>query len=156
MTGGRLVLALVLGGSALVVLVLGLDRLAERRRFMGEIERLREELYRARVGADRCRSSLTTSEAALHDLTATIDSMRSRVDSFETLGDGKVPAERYEEYLELFDSYNDSVASWEIRSQRLREAEASCRAVIERHNAIRDTIEGVLRDAGIEGPSDPS
>jgi hypothetical protein len=82
-------------------------------------------------------------------LTATIDSLRERVDSFEALGDGQVPASRYDEYLTIFDSYNDSVAAWEIRSERLRTAEASCRSVIESHNALSDSIQRFLRDEGL-------
>jgi hypothetical protein len=102
---------------------------------------MREDLYRARVASDRCRSSLVTSESSLLTLTETIDSLRARVDSFEALGDGQVPADRYDEYLTVFDSYNDSVSAWETRSERLRTAEASCRSVIESHNALSDSIQ---------------
>ena len=110
----------------------------------------RDELYRARLSADRCRSSLQTSEASLLGLGLTIDSLRSRVDSFEALDGRGVPAGRYEEYLEIFDSYNDSVAVWEGRERRLRSAEVSCRSTIEAHNALSDSLQAVLSAAGIE------
>jgi len=116
----------------------------DAQQFNDEMERLRNELYRARASSDRCRSSLSTSEALLHDLTATIDSLRARVDSFEALGGGQVPGDDYEEYLGVFDTYNDSVASWEIRSDRLREAESACRESIEEHNALRDSIQTII------------
>ena len=123
----------------------------ENQRITTEINRLREELYRARATSDRCRRTLVTSESSLLTLTATIDSLRDRVDSFEALGDGQVPSNRYDEYLTIFDSYNDSVSSWETRSERLRTSEASCRSVIERHNALSDSIQQFLLDAGIAG-----
>lgn len=130
--------------SSLTVLIIGAGRFMEAQRFSDEMERLRNELYRARVASDRCRTSLTTSEALLHDLTTTIDSLRARVDSFEALGSGQVPADDYEAYLGVFDTYNDSVASWEIRSQRLQDAEVACRESIEEHNALRDSIQAII------------
>lgn len=137
--------------SASVLLFVGAQRMIESQRLTARIERMREDLYRARVASDRCRSSLMTSESSLLTLTATIDSLRARVDSFEALGNGQVPAQRYDEYLTIFDSYNDSVAAWETRSERLRTVEASCRTVIESHNALSDSIQQVLQNAGITG-----
>lgn len=134
--------------SATALLFIGARRLVESQRLTAEVNRMREDLYRARVASDRCRGSLVTSESSLLTLTATIDSLRARVDSFEALGNGRVPADRYDEYLTIFDSYNDSVTAWETRSERLRTAEASCRAVIESHNALSDSIQEVLREAG--------
>lgn len=151
MSPGRLALVLVLLGSAVSLLFLGTRRLIDGQRTRARVTRLRDDLYRARVASDRCRSSLVTSESSLLALTVTIDSMRERVDSFEALGEGRVPANRYDEYLEMFDNYNDSVSSWETRSERLRVAEASCRSMIERHNALSDSIQVALRDAGIGG-----
>ena len=145
----KILIGVALAVSTLAVLILGAQRFMDQRRTAAKIERLREELYRARVSSERCRGSLRASEGSLQKLTGTIDSMRSRVDSFEALGGGRVPAERYDEYLEIFDSYNDSVAAWEVRSERLRTAEASCRAVIEEHNALSDSIQAILEGAGI-------
>jgi len=146
----RLAFAIALMLSAVVVLFLSARRVIETRRVSAEVTRLREELYRARVASDRCRSSLMTSESSLLTLTGVIDSMRSRVDSFEALGRGRVPRDRYDEYLGVFEAYNDSVAAWETRSERLRAAEASCRETIEYHNAVSDSIQAVLREAGVE------
>lgn len=140
----KIAVAVVVAISSLAVLIFGAGRIMDQRRLNDEMERLRDDLYRARAASDRCRSSLTTGEALLHDLTATIDSLRSRVDSFEALGGGQVPADDYEEYLGVFDTYNDSVASWEIRSERLRSAETACRESIEEHNALRDSIQAIL------------
>lgn len=145
----KIAIGVVVGVSTLAVLILGTQRFMDQRRMAEEVERLRDELYRARVSSDRCRSSLATGEASLQDLTLVIDSLRSQVDSFEALGDGRVPSDRYEEYLSVFESYNDSVAVWEVRSERLLTQETSCRAVIEQHNAVRDSIQAVL--GGPEG-----
>ena len=143
-----LVATAALGAGAMIVV--GSMRLVERQQAAAEITHLREELYRARAGSDRCRSSLVNSESSLRLLGLTIDSLRSRVDSFETMDGRGVPAGRYGEYLEIFDSYNDSVEVWETRERRLRAAEASCRATIEEHNAFSDSLQRVLRDAGID------
>lgn len=135
--------------SAIALLVLSAVRMVERRRLNDEVSRLRDELYRARVSADRCRSSLTTSESALSTLRVTIDSLKMRIDSFEALGSGRVPADRYDEYLEVFGAYNDSVGVWGVRSDRLRAAESACRDMIDHHNTLTDSIQSVLDEAGI-------
>jgi len=82
----KLVIGVALAASTLTVLVLGGRRFVDQRRTTAEITRLRDDLYRARISADRCRNALTGSEAALRTLTRTVDSLRSRVDSFEALG----------------------------------------------------------------------
>lgn len=145
---GKIMIGILLAVSTLTVLIFGAQRFMEQQRLTEEVERLRDELYRARVASDRCRNSLVTSEASLQDLTTTIGELRSRVDSFETLGGGGVPSDLYEEYLGTFEAYNDSVAAWEIRSERLLTAEASCRAVIEEHNAVSDSIQSILSGVG--------
>ena len=148
--GVRYALMIVGAVVAGLVIVGAWTRVLERQQTLEEIARLREDLYRARVAADRCRGSLQTSEAALRDLGLAIDSMRNRVDSFETLDRRGVPADQYPDYLELFDSYNDSVEVWEGRERRLRSAETACRETIEMHNSISDTLQTVLAEAGIE------
>jgi chromosome segregation ATPase len=129
--------------------VLGIQRIVERQRTADRINQLRDELYRARVASDRCRGSLQTSEASLRALRVTIDSLRGRVDEFEAMDRRGVPAERYDEYIEIFDQYNDSVGVWDGRESRLRQADASCRETIEEHNALSDTLQAVLVEAGI-------
>jgi predicted nucleic acid-binding Zn-ribbon protein len=142
-----LALAAIAAGSLVVT---GAMRLVERQRTANEISRLRDDLYRARASSDRCRNALANSESALRQLSLTIDSLRSRVDSFEAIDGRGVPANRYDEYLELFDSYHDSVTVWEARERRLRESEASCRETIESHNALSDSLQRVLEEEGIE------
>jgi hypothetical protein len=147
----KVALVVAMVASTSTVLVVGARRFVEQRRTTAEVTRLRDALYRARVTADRCRNSLAGSEASLQTLTETIDSLRAEVRALEALGGGRVPARRYDEYLAVFDSYNDSVAVWEVRSERLRTAEGSCRAVIEEHNALSDSIQAILSAADVEG-----
>jgi hypothetical protein len=134
-TGLASIAALAVG----LLFVVGAKRIVERQQTATEINRLREELYR-----------LQTSEASLRGLGLTIDSLRSRVDSLESMDGRGVPADRYQEYLGVFDQYNDSVAAWEGRERRLRTTESACRATIEEHNALSDSLQAVLADAGIE------
>lgn len=152
MSRAKLVLAGAFILSAIALLVLSAVRLVEHRRLTEEVGRLRDELYRARVSADRCRSSLVTSESALSTLRVTIDSLKTRIDSFEALGNGRVPADRYDEYLQVFETYNDSVAVWDVRSDRLRAAESACRDMIDHHNAVSDSIQSLLDEAGVSSP----
>lgn len=142
-----LALAVIAAGTLLVT---GTMRLVERQRTANQISRLRDDLYRARASSDRCRNALANGESALRQLSLTIDSLRSRVDSFEAIDGRGVPATHYDEYLELFDSYNDSVTVWDARERRLRDTEASCRTTIESHNALSDSLQRVLEEAGIE------
>ena len=152
MTGwAKIALGAALVASTATVLMIGGRRFMDQRQTTAEITRLRADLYRARVSSDRCRNSLAGSESSLRTLTATIDSLRNRVDSFEALGGGRVPGDRYDEYLVIFDSYNDSVAAWDVRSERLITQDASCRSVIEEHNALSDSIQALLEEAGITG-----
>ncbi|MCH2460931.1 MAG: hypothetical protein MK239_07815 [Gemmatimonadetes bacterium] len=146
----RIVLAGLLLISTVYIFVVGTRGFRERQSITNEVNELRDQLYRARITSDRCRSSLTTSESSLQTLSTRIDSLRARVDSFEALGNGQVPAVNYDEYLLIFNSYNDSVSVWETRSERLLNAEASCRDSIEEHNTLSDSIQTILLNAGIE------
>lgn len=147
----RIKTALTFVGAVAVglLILLGARRIMERQQTVAEIERLREELYRSRLASDRCLGSLQTSESALRRLRTTIDSLRVEVDDYETAA-GQVPQNRYDEYMGVFEEYNDSVSVWEGRERRLRSAEAQCRTTIERHNALGDSLRAVLDEAGIE------
>jgi hypothetical protein len=121
----------------------------ERQQVVTEINRLQGDLSRARVNSDWCRNSLSVRETSLRQLGLTIDSMRSGVDDFEAMDSRGVPDARFQEYLGLFDRHNDSVAEWDVREGRLREAERTCRTTIEKHNTLTDSLKGVLEAAGI-------
>ena len=144
-------IVLVLGSAA--ILFFGGRRIIDQRRTTQEIARLRDELYRARVTADRCQRSIAASEDALQAFDVRLDSLRTQVESLEALDrrDRRtVPVQRYDEYLERFESYNDSVTAWEAYERQLRAADASCRGVIHQHNEFSDSLQRVLEAAGIE------
>lgn len=149
----RAAIPILLSISAAALLFVGVDRLLERQRISEEVTRLRGELFQARAAAQRCQGGLANSEARLRDFDEVIGSLRARVDSFEALDARGVPEEEYDAYMESFESYNDSVAAWEDRAQRLRTSETSCRSTIERHNALRGTLQGVIEGAGLQ-PAD--
>jgi hypothetical protein len=46
------------------------------------------------------------------------------------------------------------VAVWEARERRLRSAETACRATIEGHNALSDSLQRLLTNAGIGAGND--
>ena len=112
----RIVLAGLLLISTVYIFVVGTRGFIERQSITNEVNELRDQLYRARITSDRCRSSLTTSESSLQTLSIRID----------------------------------SVSVWETRSERLLNAEASCRDSIEEHNTLSDSIQTILMNAGIE------
>jgi len=139
------VVAMVAGG----LLFLSIDRILEQQRTEDHINSLREEIYRGRVASDRCRGSLQTSQAALLELGVAIDSLKRVVDDYETVPGRGVPAQNYDAYMSVFDEYNDSVGVWDGREKRLRTAERACRATIEAHNVLTDSLQAVLVAAGI-------
>ncbi|MDZ7778716.1 MAG: hypothetical protein U5R14_02115 [Gemmatimonadota bacterium] len=145
----RSMLPVLLSLGAAALLFLGVDRILERQRVSSEITRLRSELFQARASAQRCRGTVESSETRLREFDDVITSLRSQVDSFEALDARGVPEDQYDEYMESFERYNDSVDAWDARVERLRNAEAACRSTIERHNALRDSLQTVLDEAGV-------
>lgn len=145
----RAALPTLLALAAAALLFVGIDRLLDRRALTTEVTRLRGDLFQARAAADRCRGSLVNSESSLRDFDDVISELRAQVDSFEALDPRGVPEDQYDAYMESFESYNDSVAAWENRAERLRTAEAACRQTIERHNALSDTLRALLDSAGV-------
>lgn len=128
---------------------LSIDRILERERTENQINALRDQIYRSRVAADRCRGSLQTSQAALLELGVAIDSLKRVVDGYETIPGRGVPAQNYDAYMAVFDEYNDSVGVWGGREERLRTAETACRTTIQEHNLLTDSLQTVLTAAGI-------
>ena len=143
---GLVGIAIVITGA---LVFLSIDRILERERIENQINALREDIYRSRVAADRCRGSLQTSQAALLELGVAIDSLKRVVDGYETIPGRGVPARNYDAYMSVFDEYNDSVGVWEGREERLRTAETACRTTIQGHNVLTDSLQAVLTAAGI-------
>lgn len=87
---------------------------------------------------DACRNELAYQEMLFRRFDAVVDSLESDVRSYES--DGGVPQARYDEYLERFEGYNDSVAAWEGRAEELRGTEQRCRDLVLDHNALADSL----------------
>ena len=145
----KVAIAVVLLASTGAILYFGGQRILEQQRTTREVTRLRDELYRARVTAERCQQSNAASEGALQAFDARLDSMRTAVEGYEQ-SEGRVAASRYDEYIERFERYNDSVEVWEAQERALRAADQACREVILEHNELSDSLQSVLAAAGIE------
>lgn len=129
--------------AALVVLVsagLAGGTILERNREIREMELLRQRLQQARFSVDSCRVSLAQEEQDFRRFDARVDSLRSEMEGFEDPALGGVPQDEYEEYLEVFDAYNEAIPAWEARADSLQTSEDICRALVERHNALSDSI----------------
>jgi len=143
----------ILAGVAIVVA--GMINIVDNTRTRREIEGLRGSIYRARLAADSCRGSLMIQETRLRDFGVSVDSLRGEVRDFEALDPRGVPEARYDEYMEHFNAYNDSVAAWEGKAARLQADEAACRALVEEHNALSDSLRRRLVAEGTEVPPAP-
>ena len=139
---------LILSSGA--ILWVGGKRIIGQERMAQEVDRLREGLYRARATAERCQRSIVGGETDLVELGVRLDSLRTRVDSFEALDERGVPQDRYETYLGTFNMYNDTASTWEERERQLRVAEASCRTVILEHNAMSDSLQALILELGVD------
>ena len=140
----KVALGVGLALGTITIVYFGGQSILAQQRISDEIARLRDDLYLARVTADRCQRSLASGASELHAFDARLDSMRSRIDSFEALDARGVALEQYPAYLETFTAYNDSVDAWGARERQLRAADTSCRSVILEHNSIRDSLQQVL------------
>jgi hypothetical protein len=147
----RWLAVLVLLASA----ILAVRSIADRRRTAREILDLRDDIYAARVAADSCRNAVAYAEMSFRRFGDAVDSARGQVRGFEALDERGVPKERYDEYLEVFEAYNDSVALWDDRVAELRADEAACRDIIDRHNRLADSLRKRLRPGNRAEDSSP-
>jgi hypothetical protein len=145
-------IVMVLGALAILILVgLAGGKVLERNRQVAEMKALREALDQARFAADSCMTALAWEERGFRRFDRMVDSLRIRMESYEDPDRGGVPQAEYEAYLRSFERYNDSVAVWQDRADSLRAKEAACRALIEDHNLLGDSIrrrQESLRNAG--------
>ncbi|HKJ02672.1 MAG TPA: hypothetical protein VJ997_09460 [Longimicrobiales bacterium] len=126
--------------------------LVERSRTRQEILDLRDRVARARISADSCTNVLAYDQMLFQQFDRVVDSLRGEVRVLEELDPRGVPEERYDEYMERFEGYNDSVAAWERRAEQLRASDAVCRTLIEAHNTLSDSVRGVLESMERKAP----
>jgi hypothetical protein len=134
---------ILMGVAALIAIIsagMAGSSVLERNRNLREIELLRGSIQAARFSADSCRMSLAYQEQELILFDERLDSLRARVQSYESVAQGGVMEEEYPEYLGLFQAYNDSVAAWQPRAEALQASDQACRALIEGHNTLSDSL----------------
>ncbi|HSM60353.1 MAG TPA: hypothetical protein VK849_06125 [Longimicrobiales bacterium] len=140
------------GALAIVALgALAVTRVVDHRRTIGEIRDLRDQVYQARLAADSCRFSLSVEEGRFHRFDRRLDTLRAEVRGLEALDPRGVPEARYDEYMERFEAYNDSVASWQEMAGSLRASESACRSIVEAHNALSDSLRRRVEEELREG-----
>lgn len=145
------VLAVCVGIVVAVWLVASLfDRSDERER----IETLREELRESRVAVDSCRQAVSREELAFQEYDRAVDSLRRRVEDYESMDPGGVPADSYPAYMETFDRYNRAIPDWTARADTLQAHWSTCRERIREHNVVADSLRRLLEAlTGEERPS---
>ena len=129
--------------AALVLLVsagLAGGTILERNRQIREMELLRQRLQQARFSVDSCRVFPAQEEQSFRRFDARVDSLRREMEAFEDPSLGGVPQNEYEEYLEVFEAYNQAIPAWEARADSLKASEDICRTLVERHNVLSDSI----------------
>lgn len=123
---------------------------SERKQEIREIRDLGDQLREARIVADSCRRALVQEEDDFRRFDARVDSLRGVVSDFEALDERGVPQEEYEEYLTIFDGYNESVDGWQALADTLRRHETECRTLVETHNLMSDSLQTRLGEEGVE------
>lgn len=151
MASRRARILLVVGGIAIAAAAAGEGgvNLMERRRTLQELRDLRDQLYAARVSADSCRNELAYAQRLFQRYDTLVDSLRMNVRDYEAMDSRGVPRDRYDEYLDRFHGYNDSVASWHLKADSLKATQTTCRQLAEAHNVLADSLRRRLRDESI-------
>jgi hypothetical protein len=109
-------------------------------------------LDQARQSADSCKITLAWEEDDFLRFDRGLDSLRRVVEAFENPELGGVLQPDYGDYLERFDRYNDLVQEWQGQADTLQAREARCRALVEAHNHLADSIQAIREERwGPEG-----
>lgn len=137
----------LIGLGVLALFALGalfVGRMLEQSRERSRFEAVQTRLGDLRQNSENCRRMLARAEDAFQGFGRQVDSLRSAVRAYED--DGRVPEAVYEEYLDLFDRYNESIPVWEVQADSLRVIQARCRATIEAHNRLADSVRAVVEE----------
>lgn len=110
---------------------------------------LRDEMTVLRSAADSCRLALEAEEAALRASDARLDSIRTRIEFFESLDPRGVPADSYAVYIRAFNEYNAEIPARAAAGDSLSAHFDSCRQVTERHNFVADSALDLARELGL-------
>jgi hypothetical protein len=131
-------------GSVLALAVLAAfaaRAVGERDRQVDELEALGVALEQARAAVDSCGAALARERDAFLSFDERVDSLRAVTDGYVDPAQGGVPEAQYHDYLVTFETYNDSVDAWQPKADSLQASEARCRALIQQHNDLGDSLQ---------------
>lgn len=117
-----------------------------------QAEELRDSVREARAQLNACLDELDTKDRRFQSHQRVTAFLRERVDELEALDERGVPQERYDEYLDVFDRYNEAVPEWERLGDSLQVISSTCRAVAEEHNTRVATLVDFLEEEGLWDP----
>jgi hypothetical protein len=104
------------------------------------------EVVELRAAIDQCTDALHAEQARFQAHEHAVDSLRAVVLEYES-AERTVPVEEFDDYLEAFTAYNESVRTWHDHAAALQAQWAECHELAERHNALVDSLRG---GAGID------
>ena len=110
-------------------------------------ESLRSEIDALQGRVDECLARRGALEARFQQAMDRTEALGERVRELESLDPDGVPAERYAEYLELFDEYNESIPEWERLGEALREEGERCRRLADAHNDRLERLRELMVEA---------
>ena len=131
------VLWVLAGAIALVSLVTGAVSIVGQmvdNSIRTQAEELRDSVREARVDLNQCLDRMDAKERRFRSHERVTNFLRERVDELESLDERGVPRARYDEYMDVFERYNEAVPEWERLGDSLRTLSATCRAVAREHN----------------------
>jgi hypothetical protein len=139
-------IVLVAVAALVIIAALAGSPILERNRRAGEIQELRSALDRSRMSADSCKLALAMEQEEFLQFDRRVNSLRTEMKSYEDPEQGGVPQETYTEYLQSFEAYNNAVEDWQTRADTLQARDARCRALVEAHNALGDSIRRIQEE----------
>jgi hypothetical protein len=143
---------LVVGAALLVGGAAALQELRYQASPRGQAEAYHEVVRESRAEVETCFQDLERTEAHFRAQERLTNELRSRIDRFESMDPRGVPADQYEDYLEVFERYNASLPAWELRAESLRLTSERCRGMAEAHNERADSLRGLMEEAGLWTP----
>ena len=145
LAGTVVLVSLVTGAVSIVGQVVDNSRRAQA-------EELRDSVREVRADLNTCLDELDAKDRRFQSHQRVTSFLRNRVDELEGLDDRGVPRERYEEYLDVFDRYNEAVPEWRRLGDSLRVISTACRTLAQEHNERLAILTDFLEEEGLWDP----
>jgi hypothetical protein len=94
-----------------------------------------------RAAVDQCTEALQVAQARFQAHERAVDSLRAVALAYES-DERTVPVGEFDEYLEAFTAYNESVRTWHDHAAALQAHWGQCHELAERHNVLVDSLKG--------------